>query len=230
MICLSQGWGVVAMEDIPMGAFVCEIAGQYVDIDSLSISAKMKERLMSINCTEGVASLNNFLDNHIIPLSLWEAGASEGRVSGYGAHGMSSSSASSVGSKVSSAILIDVGVAENVIINLDGDSDESQAVEGYSREAEAPLDVCVSSHIEEPIDFLKGQICLDCNKFGNVGRFIRHRPKERKMAKVLTAATSSSSQAMLIRRLVYTNAQDRRFPKIALFAARKISASTELLI
>lgn len=211
-----------------MGAFVCEIAGQYVDIDSLSISAKMKERLMSINCTEGVASLNNFLDNHIIPLSLWEAGASEGRVSGYSTHGISSSSASSVGSKVSSAILIDVGATENMVINLDGDSDESQAVEGYSREAEVPLDVC--SHTEAPMDFLKGQICLDCNKFGNVGRFIRHRPKERKMAKASAAATSSSSQAMLIRRLVYTNAQDRRFPKIALFAARRIGASTELLI
>ena len=117
--------------------------------------------------------------------------------------------------------------------SLEGSGDHEEVErerEGYSREAEAPLDVCVSSHTEEPIDFSKGHICLDCNKFGNVGRFIRHRPKERKMAEVATAATSSSSQAMLLRRLVYTDAQDRRFPKIALFAARKITASTELLI
>ena len=220
------------MEDIPLGAFVCEIAGQYVDIESLSISAKMKERLMSINCSEGVASLNNFLENHVIPLSLWEAGSSEGRVSGRGMQGASSSSASLLGSEVSTAILVDVVDAENVVINLEADLDKSQAIEGDSRDTQeglaVPLDV--RRKIVEPLDFLKRQICLDCNKFGNVGRFIRHRPKERKMAKMTTVSTSSSTQAMLIRRLVYTSAQDRRFPKIALFAARKISANTELLI
>ena len=94
------------------------------------------------------------------------------------------------------------------------------------------MDACsnTNTHTEEPPDFFKGLICIDCNKFGNVGRFIRHRPKERKMAKSATASTSPSSQPMLIRRLIYSNAQDRRYPKVALFAARKISANTELLI
>lgn len=225
------------MEDIPLGAFVCEIAGQYVDTDSLSISAKVKQRLMGtngMNSTEGVPTLNDCLDNHVIPLSLWEAGTSEGCVSGYGIHGSSSSSASLQGSKESTAILIDDSAAEITVINLDADTEESHAIEGDFREPEArhaaPMDVCSNTNTDEPPDFFKGLICIDCNKFGNVGRFIRHRPKERKMAKSATASTSPSSQPMLIRRLIYTNAQDRRYPKVALFAARKISANTELLI
>jgi SET domain len=227
---------VLTMADIPLGAFVCEIAGQYVDADSLSISAKVRQRLMGANSAEGAPTLNDCLDNHIIPLSLWEAGASEGCVSGYGIHGSSSSSASLLGSKESTAILIDDGAAENTVINLDADSEESQAIEGDYREPEArhaaPMDACsnTNTNTEEPPDFFKGLICIDCNKFGNVGRFIRHRPKERKMTKSATASTSPSSQPMLIRRLIYTNAQDRRYPKVALFAARKISANTELLI
>jgi SET domain len=227
---------VLTMADIPLGAFVCEIAGQYVDTDSLSISAKVKQRLMGANSAEGAPTLNDCLDNHIIPLSLWEAGASEGCVSGYGIHGSSSSSTSLLGSKESTAILIDNSAAEKTVINLDADSEESQAIEGDYREPEArhaaPMDACsdTNTNTEEPLDFFKGLICIDCNKFGNVGRYIRHRPKERKMAKSATASTSPSSQPMLTRRLIYTNAQDRRYPKVALFAARKISANTELLI
>ena len=55
---------MLTMEDIPLGAFVCEIAGQYADADSLSISAKVKQRLMGANSSEGAPTLNDCLDNH----------------------------------------------------------------------------------------------------------------------------------------------------------------------
>ena len=81
-------------------------------------------------------------------------------------------------------------------------------------------------------------VCLDCNLFGNIGRFIRQ--KKRKSSKkiaisgtslsTVSATPAGGSQPMLLRRLVYTDSSDRRYPKLALFAAHKIPAGTELYI
>ena len=81
-------------------------------------------------------------------------------------------------------------------------------------------------------------VCLDCSHFGNIGRFIRH--KRRKSSKkvailgsslsTVTATLAGGPKPMLLRRLVYTDSSDRRYPKLALFAAQKIPANTELFL
>lgn len=90
-------------------------------------------------------------------------------------------------------------------------------------------------------NFLDGQLCIDCTSFGNIARFIKSVSKETKNRKspivdpsyVRTSLgnTANSTQLpMLSQRLVYTNAVDRRHPKLALFANIKIPANTELLL
>ena len=91
---------------------------------------------------------------------------------------------------------------------------------------------------EEGLEDCSPIVCLDCNLFGNIGRFIRH--KKRKSSKkiaisgtslsTVSATLAGGSQPMLLRRLVYTDSSDRRYPKLALFAAHKIPAGTELYI
>jgi hypothetical protein len=85
--------------------------------------------------------------------------------------------------------------------------------------------------------FLDGQLCIDSTFFGNIARFIKPRPKENKNRKspissnLLMVSTSPTRiPSMLSQRLVYTNAVDRRHPKLALFANVKIPADTELLL
>jgi hypothetical protein len=85
--------------------------------------------------------------------------------------------------------------------------------------------------------FLDGQLCIDSTFFGNIARFIKPRPKENKSRKspicsipLTVSANPTRLPSMLSQRLVYTNAVDRRHPKLALFANVKIPAETELLL
>ena len=71
--------------------------------------------------------------------------------------------------------------------------------------------------------FLDGELCIDARYFGNVGRFIKHR------AVPSTVPLGQEPQPMLIQRCVH-NRPDLTFPKLALFAARRIEAGTELLL
>ena len=106
--------------------------------------------------------------------------------------------------------------------------------------------------IEDKIkQFLDGELCIDSRFMGNIGRFIKHRASKSNSA---TGQLSSSSplvhsdtqsidgianqskihtqQAapMLIRRLVYSDAGNYRYPKLALFATQMIPANTELVL
>jgi SET domain len=229
----------MTMEDIPQGAFVCELVGQYVDMSSLSIDRKARQTIDSASADgDDKTQLNTFLDNHVVPLSIWATGPL-GRPPVITTFDISESA---VGAGTHpEVVLIDIPDSEDAAISLNGDSDivsvsetaVSLPVPSSSSAEVGPSPVESAereSTVEQLEDSWKGQICLDCNNFGNIARFIRHRNKDRKMKKTIAGSVQSQSEPLLIRRLVYNNAGDRRFPKLALFAAVKIPANTELLI
>ena len=225
----------MTLENIPEGAFVCELVGQYVDSKYLSqsLNNKIKNILDEDIGDDETARFNVLLENHIMPLTLWGTGMSTGRPSV---------------AAVTDKTIVDVD-EEPEVIHIDCEKDAEKEVE--SDEEDNPIEVTEDTVVEvfhnpvqdphsdnlldSPVkkleDILKGQICIDCNTFGNIARFIRRRKKERKGAKNGTwNSSSSSSQQMLKQKLIFTNAGDRRFPKLALFAAHYIPANTELLI
>ena len=88
-------------------------------------------------------------------------------------------------------------------------------------------------------------LCLDCNSFGNIARFIRHNKMySLKSKKIIVqdqkgrttthttamAVGATDNRPMLLRRLIYTDATRRDYPKLALFAARKILKNTEIFL
>lgn len=237
---LVQGWGVITMEEIPQGAFVCELIGQYADISTLSMDKKAWQAIESCSADgDEKMRLNTFLDNHVVPISLWGAGTSHGRTP---VSSILGNSDSIVGPQ-HDVVLIDIPDSEIVSIGLNDDSDvlldsataTSLAVRSSSTAETGPSPITSTegaSTEEHLADIWKNQVCIDCNKFGNIARFIRHRNKDRKTKKTNSGpgSSQSQSQALLIQRLVYNNAGDRRYPKLALFAAVKILANTELLI
>jgi hypothetical protein len=87
--------------------------------------------------------------------------------------------------------------------------------------------------------FLDGQLCIDCTSFGNIARFIKSKGTKNRKSVIVDPSNlrtsigntaNSTLLPMLSQRLVYTNAVDRRHPKLALFANIKIPANTELLL
>jgi SET domain len=229
----------MTMEDIPQGAFVCELVGQYMNMSSLSIDRKARQTIYSA-CADGddKTQLNTFLDNHVVPLSIWATGP-QGRPPVTSILDISES-AGEAGAHPE-IVLIDIPDSEDAVISLNGDSDIVSVSDtaaslpvSSSSSAEVGPSLIESAESESTVERLadswKGQICIDCNNFGNIARFIRHRNKDRKMKKTIAGSVQSQSDPLLIRRLVYNNAGDRRFPKLALFAAIKIPANTELLI
>lgn len=233
-----QGWGVMTMEDIPQGAFVCELVGQYSDMSSLSIDKGVWKAIDdAVADGDSKLQLNTFLDNHVMPLSIW-AMPPPGRPLATTILD-ASDSAGGTGSHPE-IVLIDIAESEDTVISMTGGSDvlsvphaASLPVSSSSSSETAPslAELTESdSAAGQNADSWKGQICIDCNNFGNIARFIRHRNKDRKMKKTPAGSFQSQPEPLLIRRLVYNNAGDRRYPKLALFAAIKIPAETELLI
>ena len=235
---------MMTIEDIPQGAFVCELVGQYLDLSlsSLSLTSKARQAIDSAAAAaddDDETRFNTFLDSHIMPLSMWETPLPQGRppVSSI----LDTSDSTRGAGTHPEIVLIDIPESEGAVIGLNGDSDvlsvsetgaDHPVTSSSSTEREAgPLESTESdSTAEQLADSWKGQICIDCNTFGNIARFIQHRPKDTKVKKTTTGSVQSQSEPLLIRRLVYNNAGDRRYPKLALFAAVRIPADTELLI
>lgn len=229
---------MMTMEDIPQGAFVCELVGQYSDMSSLSIDKGVWKAIdNAVADSDSKLQLNTFLDNHVVPLSIWGT-APPGRPPATTILDASESAGGTGGHP--EIVLIDIAESEDTVISMTGGSD----VLSVSHAASLPVLSLSSSETGPSLgqftdsesaagqqaDSWKGQICIDCNNFGNIARFIRHRNKDKKMKKTPAGPVQSQSEPLLIRRLVYNNAGDRRYPKLALFAAIKIPAETELLI
>ena len=225
----------MTLEKIPQGAFVCELVGQYVDSRYLSqnLNSKIKSILDENIRDDETARFNELLENHIMPLSLWGAGVSNSRPA-----------VAAVPEKVT--VDVDVGP---VVIHIDCENDAEKEVESDIEDNTVEVsedtmvgivqnlvqdpqsDTAQHSDVKKLEEILGGQICIDCNTFGNIARFIRRRKKERKGSKNgIGNISSNSSQQMLKQKLIYSNAGDRRFPRLALFAAHYIPANTELLI
>lgn len=227
----------------------------------------LKNRVVPISLWEAPNSLTSSLNGRSSGIDMEEVGINSVQIISYPnntpSFGSSSLSASSVKSSVASnfasvscnADSAVCGGGESLGRNVDTGKTLKLSIDHIGRNAEMVnrstgqafesnrslnnfLGASEKAVRNESID-----LCLDCNLFGNIGRFIRHGKGTRKSVKKLavsgpsstsrtvTSATSagSTAQPMLMRRLVYTDASDRRYPKLAIFASQNIPANTELI-
>jgi hypothetical protein len=156
-------------------------------------------------------------------------------------YGSTSSSSSSSSSSSGGYSQNSTGQSLEIIISKDS---EIENVENLNRDS---VDHDQHGTMSQPSmeaqirTFLDGQLCIDSTSYGNIARFIKSVSKETKNRKSAIVDPSylrtsigntanSTLLPMLSQRLVYTNAVDRRHPKLALFANTKIPANTELLL
>lgn len=229
------GWGVKTLEDIPKGAFICELTGQYMLGKSI---AKHKPRKGNTISNESVVNAYIDSDQRIIPVKLWERWQTPSMPSiiewteellDEQFHSNKDVEKKYI-EKVNNNIVI-VGKEfcddfnyENDVNNYHDNDDNKISSSGRKR-IRTSNDINNIIHNIVPsvttslrkieIDLLSEQLYIDTRHFGNVARFIQQRE-------------SFNEPQTIVRKLVYKS-HDDIYPRLCIFASTKILKNTELL-